>query len=54
MGCNGKTGLQRLIAGCVTKEVERNATVPVLVAKTAGCEKSIAYDFRGREAYAAQ
>ncbi len=52
MGCNGKSGLQRLIAGCATKEVERAATVPVLVAKTAGCEKSIEQGWR--EAYAAQ
>ena len=54
MGCNGKTGLQRLVAGCATKEVERAATVPVLVAKTAGCEKSSAYELGGREVYAAQ
>jgi nucleotide-binding universal stress UspA family protein len=52
MGCNGKTWLQRLVAGCVTKEVERAATVPVLVAKTAGCEKSIKHGWR--EAYVAQ
>jgi nucleotide-binding universal stress UspA family protein len=52
MGCNGKTGLQRLVTGCATKEVERSATVPVLVAKTAGCAKSIEYGWR--EAYAAQ
>ncbi len=54
MGCNGKSGLQRLIAGCSTKEVERAATVPVLVAKTAGCEKTAEYEFERREAYAAQ
>jgi len=52
MGCNGKTWLQRLVAGCATKEVERAATVPVLVAKTAGCEKSIEHGWR--EAYVAQ
>jgi nucleotide-binding universal stress UspA family protein len=52
MGCNGKTGLRRLVTGCATKEVERSATVPVLVAKTAGCEKSIEHGWR--EAYAAQ
>jgi nucleotide-binding universal stress UspA family protein len=52
MGCNGKTGLQRLVAGRATKEVERAATVPVLVAKAAGCEKSIEYGWR--EAYAAR
>ncbi len=52
MGCNGKTWPQRLVTGCVTKEVERAATVPVLVAKTAGREKSIEHGWR--EAYAAQ
>lgn len=52
MGCNGKKGLQRLLSGCVTKEVERNAMVPVLVAKTGGCEKNLIYGWR--EAYAAQ
>ena len=38
MGCNGKTGLDRLISGCVTKYVERNTNVPVMVAKTGGCK----------------
>ncbi len=33
MGSNGKRGLFRLVAGCVSKEVEKNSTVPVLVAK---------------------
>jgi nucleotide-binding universal stress UspA family protein len=33
VGCNGKTGLNRLITGCVSKEVERGSRVPVLVAK---------------------
>ncbi|MEW6108133.1 MAG: universal stress protein [Nitrospirota bacterium] len=32
-GCNEKKGLNRLISGCVSKDVERNAKVPVLVAK---------------------
>ena len=51
MGCHGKKGLQRLVAGCVTKDVERNSTVPVLVAKTDGCEK--AYGMKeARTAYA--
>ncbi len=52
MGCNGKSGLRKLVAGCSTKEVERAATVPVLVAKTGGCEKSKGYGWR--KAYAAQ
>jgi len=51
MGRNGNTGLRRFFAGCVTKEVERSATVPVLVAKTAGHEKFLQYGWR--KAYAA-
>jgi nucleotide-binding universal stress UspA family protein len=39
-GCNGKTGLNRLITGCVSKDVEKNARVPVLVAKQTGDEAS--------------
>lgn len=37
MGCNGKSGLDRLISGCVTKDVERVTSVPVMVAKAKGC-----------------
>jgi nucleotide-binding universal stress UspA family protein len=33
MGYNGKTLMQRLISGSVSKDVEKNAPVPVLVAK---------------------
>lgn len=53
MGSDGKTGLRRLVSGSATKEVERAATVPVLVAQTEGHKKSIKSRFRGREAYAA-
>lgn len=53
MGCNGKTGMQKLLSGCVTKEVERNALVPVLVAKTSGCDKK-EYAVGWRGAYAVQ
>ena len=52
MGRSGRSAFQRPVAGCVTKEVERAATVPVLVAKTGGREKSITYGWRG-ESYAA-
>jgi nucleotide-binding universal stress UspA family protein len=38
MGCNGKSGLDRLISGCVTKYVERKSNVPVMVAKAKGCQ----------------
>jgi universal stress protein A len=47
MGRGNKTAFRGLIAGCVTKEVERAATVPVLVAKTGGRKKSITYGWRG-------
>jgi len=33
VGDNGKRGLVRLITGCVSKDVEKNAMVPVLVGK---------------------
>jgi nucleotide-binding universal stress UspA family protein len=49
MGSNGKRGLMRLVTGCVSKEVEKNAAVPVLVAKT----EEFAKGFHGKEAAAA-
>lgn len=53
MGCNGKRGIDRLISGCVTRDVEKRARVSVLVAKTGGCEK--AYSLKEvKEAYAIQ
>jgi nucleotide-binding universal stress UspA family protein len=42
VGDNRKKGLVRLITGCVSKEVEKHATVPVLVGKTDASAK--AYD----------
>ena len=39
LGCNGKTRLQKLLSGCVTKDVEQSMSIPVLVAKQGGCEK---------------
>lgn len=33
-GSNGKRGLLRMITGCVSKDIERNAKVPVLVGKS--------------------
>lgn len=45
MGSNGKRGLMRLVTGCVSKEVESNATVPVLVAKA----EEFAKGFHGEE-----
>ena len=38
LGCNGKVGLDRLISGCVTKDVERITSIPVMVAKAGGCK----------------
>ena len=38
LGCNGKSGLDRLVTGCVTKDVERRANIPVIVAKGGGCK----------------
>jgi nucleotide-binding universal stress UspA family protein len=40
MGCNGTKGLQRLMTGCVSKDVERSSKVPVLVAKGATEEEA--------------
>jgi len=48
VGCNGKSGLDRLVTGCVSKGVERNAKVPVLIARETGEEKAPSW----REAYA--
>lgn len=51
LGYNSSTGMGRLISGSVTKDVERGARVPVLVAKNDGREEgSLAW----REAYAAR
>ncbi len=33
VGGNGKQGINRIITGCVSKHVERNATVPVIIEK---------------------
>jgi len=33
VGCDGKKGLNRLITGCLSKDVERSSKVPVIVAK---------------------
>jgi nucleotide-binding universal stress UspA family protein len=38
LGCNGKSGLDRLVSGCVTKYVERETHIPVMVAKGRGCK----------------
>lgn len=50
MGGNDNSGLDRLISGSTTKDVERGAKVPVLVTKSGGCEGD-AFAWGG-EAYA--
>lgn len=40
VGGNGKRGLHRLITGCVSKHVERHASVPVIVEKPETKEKA--------------
>lgn len=42
-GYSGKTLLQRLVTGCVSKDVEKNAPVPVLVAKNPTEEEKFAW-----------
>jgi len=51
LGCNGRKWYQKLITGCVAKDVEKRAKVPVLIAKALGCEK---ISFVMEEAYAAR
>lgn len=41
VGSNGKSGLNRLITGCVSKVVERNAHVPVLIGKNETREATV-------------
>ena len=36
LGSNEKVGLDRLIAGCVSKDVERKTHVPIMIAKAKG------------------
>lgn len=38
--CNPKRGLDRLITGCVSRDLELGATVPVIVAKPAAAAKA--------------
>ncbi len=50
LGYSGRKGLSRLIAGSVAKDVAKNATMPVLVAKRANlCEEPYTW----RDAFAA-
>ena len=50
LGCSGRKGINRIIAGSVSKDVRKNARVPVLVAKKAPiCEEPYTW----RDAFAA-
>jgi nucleotide-binding universal stress UspA family protein len=40
LGCNGKSRMDKLVSGCVTKDVERRTNVPVMVAKVGNCVAS--------------
>lgn len=53
VGCSGKSSLHRFVSGCASRDVEKNAKVPVLITKGDGCGKH-AYMWEGREAYAIQ
>jgi len=51
LNCSGKTRLQRLVTGCASREVEKNAKMPVLITKGDGCGEH-AENWAGRESYA--
>lgn len=50
VGCAGKSKVRRFFTGCTSRDIEKNAKVPVLVAKGAGCGKH-AHQLSGEEAY---
>jgi len=50
VGCSGKSRIQRFVTGCASRHVEKNAKVPVLIAKGNGCGEH-AHLWSGREAY---
>ncbi len=50
VGCSGKSRFERYLTGCASREVERNAKVPVLIAKGNGCGEH-AHLWDRREAY---
>ncbi|MEW5747070.1 MAG: universal stress protein [Nitrospirota bacterium] len=51
VGCSGKSRLQKLVTGCASRDIEKNAKVPVLVAKGNGCGD---HAHVWRESYAVQ
>ena len=50
VGCSGKSRLKRYLTGCASREVEKNAGVPVLIAKGDGCGEHGRL-WNGRQAY---
>lgn len=42
-GYNGKTFMQRMVTGSISKDIEQNAPVPVLVAKDPSAEEKFAW-----------
>lgn len=50
VGCSGKSRIQRFVTGCASRHVEKNAKVPVLIAKGNGCGEH-GRIWSGREAY---
>ncbi len=53
VACSSKSRLQRFVTGCASRDVEKNAKVPVLIAKGKGCGEH-AHIWSGREAYVAR
>jgi nucleotide-binding universal stress UspA family protein len=53
VGCSGKTNFHKFVSGCTSRDVEKNAKVPVLITKGNGCGEH-AHLWKGREAYAVQ
>jgi nucleotide-binding universal stress UspA family protein len=50
VGCSGKSRIQRFVTGCASRQVEKSAKVPVLIAKGNGCGEH-AHLWSRREAY---
>jgi len=42
-GYNGKSFMQRMVTGSISKDIEKNAPVPVLVAKNPSAEEKFAW-----------
>ncbi len=50
VGCSGKSRFRKYVTGCASRDVERNAKVPVMIAKGNGCGEH-AHLWDRREAY---